>query len=73
MEQLKSEIIQSAASLARGDFLGDLYQLAEDQKSISCGKLNDRLDDVHDKLKEVAILLRNSYDYIQSLEKDHES
>ncbi len=54
----KRNLVQKAASLARGDRLLDLFEICEKQKTITTKKLIKYLDKLGDDLKLDAILLR---------------
>lgn len=58
----KSNLILKAASFARGDKLGALYQICEEQKTISTTRLEAILDDIADDLKLDATFLRKVAD-----------
>ena len=54
----KSNCIKKAAGLARGYRLQGLYEICENQKTISTAKLESYLDALHEAMKLDAIFLR---------------
>lgn len=54
-------LIPIAARLALGQALNRLYEVCENQKSISTDKLQEIVDDVGDKLKVEARYIKTTY------------
>ena len=58
-ENAKNGLIGIAARLVKGDCLSELYEVCENQQSISTQKLQDIVDKASDKLKNEAVFIRN--------------
>jgi hypothetical protein len=54
-------LIPIAARLVRGQALVRLYEVCENQKSISTEKLRGLIEDVENKLKDEAVYIKNTH------------
>lgn len=61
-----NNLIQVAANLVLGRELMPLYDLCENQNSVSTVKLMKILDEVHSRQKRLAIRIRDEHDLIQN-------
>jgi hypothetical protein len=63
-------LIPIAARLARGDALNRLYEICENQKSISTKNLEQLIDDLGDIMKKESAYIRTTYNRITEADKE---
>jgi len=70
--ELKSQLIKMAASMAKARHLRPLQIISEYQQTIKGTKLARMLEEVEDKQRLDAIFLKKVFDYISKLENKEE-
>jgi hypothetical protein len=69
MKDIKTKLINIAASMAKGRHLQNVQVIAETQKTVSARKLSFEVESIEDKQNLDAAFLKDVFDYIIKLEK----